>query len=214
MKSFKEIFSIGFILIGVFIYACKKDKNPPTINLVGEDVLEIRFDTTFKDPGAMANDEEDGNISGKIASNWNNVVDLKKLGTYIVTYSVEDKNSNKVSINRKVIVKLKASNFFGEYHSNYTLDGYPDSGNFTSIISHGSKQNEFTIQPFGHPQLLIPINVAGTLGTQLSINYQIGDYFIEGTGSTENNGKNISINYRIVYQNSHVSTGTETLVKK
>lgn len=201
-------------ILSIVLSACRKENSLPSLTLIGDDILEIRYDTSYTDPGAFAIDKEDGNLSDKIVSDWNSVVDLKKIGEYTVTYTVKDKKSKESFAKRKVIVKLKASNLFGEYNSNYTLNGYPDSDPFVSTIGNGNNENEFSIQPFGHPKLNILINLTGVLGTTLSIYFTTGSYFVEGVGTIENEGKNITINYRIVYQSSHISTGKQTLVRK
>lgn len=209
----KNLLFWTFIFGVLSLYACTKDNKQPIIYVKGDSVLEIRYDTIFQDPGAIAKDAKNRDISEKIVSDWDTQVNLKKLGEYTVTYSDIDKKKNEAKVTRKVIVKLKASNLLGQYNSKYTLNGYPDSDNFIASIKTGEKENEFFIQPVGHPHLTVKMALTGILGTEIGFSYAIGDYFIEGAGTIENNGKNINFNYRNTYQGSHTSTGTQTLSK-
>lgn len=79
-----------------------KDKTKPDITLVGEKEITINKGEEFKDPGAKATDNIDGDITSMIKVTGK--VDITKPGTYILTYSVSDKAGNKNSKTRKVIV--------------------------------------------------------------------------------------------------------------
>ena len=79
-----------------------KDKTKPDITLVGEKEIIINKGEEFKDPGAKATDNIDGDITSMIKITGK--VDTSKTGTYVLTYSVSDKAGNKNSKTRKVIV--------------------------------------------------------------------------------------------------------------
>ena len=71
------------------------DKTKPVITLKGAKTVTVEVGTTYKDQGATANDNYDGNITGKIKVVNN--VNTKVLGTYKVTYNVTDSNGNKAT---------------------------------------------------------------------------------------------------------------------
>lgn len=61
----------------------------PVITLVGADPLNITVGGSYTDPGATADDAEDGDITGDIVVGGD-TVDVNTVGTYVVTYDVED----------------------------------------------------------------------------------------------------------------------------
>ena len=74
----------------------------PVITLKGNNPLNLNTIALFSDPGATANDAEDGNISAAIT-----VVSTVKsqiAGNYSVTYSVEDSDGNIANAVRDVII--------------------------------------------------------------------------------------------------------------
>ena len=68
------------------------DTTKPIIKLKGGNVLS-RINKTYKDAGAKATDNYDGNITKKIVTKNN--VNTSKKGKYTVNYNVTDKNNNK-----------------------------------------------------------------------------------------------------------------------
>lgn len=79
-----------------------KDTVLPTITLVGESEISINQGTNFEDQGAKATDNIDGDITSKIVKSGS--VDTKKVGSYVITYSVTDKAGNKADVKRTVKV--------------------------------------------------------------------------------------------------------------
>ncbi len=81
------------------------DTEKPVITLKGGNELTINVDEEFKDPGATATDNKDGDLTDKIVVSG--TVDSKTAGTYTITYTVKDSAGNEASVTRKVIVKAK-----------------------------------------------------------------------------------------------------------
>lgn len=79
-----------------------KDTVLPTITLVGESEISINQGANFEDQGAKATDNIDGDITSKIVKSGG--VDTKKVGSYVITYSVTDKAGNKADVKRTVKV--------------------------------------------------------------------------------------------------------------
>jgi len=77
-----------------------KDTKPPTILIKGANPFRVEFGSTYKDLGAIAKDDTDGNIKIKTIGN----VDTTKLGTYTITYTATDNSGNKS--NKKRTVKV------------------------------------------------------------------------------------------------------------
>ena len=81
----------------------ENDTTKPVITLLGEENMTVGLDEKFKDPGASASDNVDGDITKKIKTSGK--VDTSKEGTYTITYSVSDKAGNKATKKRNVTVK-------------------------------------------------------------------------------------------------------------
>ncbi len=78
------------------------DTTKPEITLKGGAEIKLTLGTTFKDPGATAIDDVDGDISDKIEVSGE--VDSSKEGRYKLTYRVEDSAGNEAIASRVVVV--------------------------------------------------------------------------------------------------------------
>ncbi|MEZ5198519.1 MAG: DUF5011 domain-containing protein [Bacteroidales bacterium] len=90
------------ILFAFFLFACNKDKNDPVITIVGDNPLTHCVNFLYFDFGAVAYDEEDGDITDKIVTTSS--VAPSVVGTYTVKYSVEDNAGNRAEATRTVEV--------------------------------------------------------------------------------------------------------------
>ena len=89
-------------IAGVQIFA----KAVPVVTLIGDNPLTIAHGATFEDPGAVAIDKNDGDITEKIVVTGASSVNTAIPGTYTISYQVT--NSAGVSsglLNRQVIVQ-------------------------------------------------------------------------------------------------------------
>lgn len=78
------------------------DPIPPEIAIVGESYITISAGSAYHDLGAVAMDNCDGDITGRITVSGG--VDRYLPGTYYITYSVKDSYENEVSVTRTVCV--------------------------------------------------------------------------------------------------------------
>jgi uncharacterized protein (TIGR02145 family) len=78
------------------------DTTPPKIIFIMGDTLRLLTTDIFKDPGAIAVDDIDGDITKNIQKSG--TVDISTPGTYHVTYTVSDKAGNKATAVLTVIV--------------------------------------------------------------------------------------------------------------
>jgi len=98
----KNLFLI-LILSSVLFIACDKDKTPPEITLIGDEVVYTEVGQPYNDPGATAMDDEDGDLTDKIMVSSDVNVNIE--GQYVVIYSVTDRAGNDAdNKTRKVIV--------------------------------------------------------------------------------------------------------------
>lgn len=97
------------------------DNLKPTINLLGEDKVILDFNHAYKEPGFTATDNYDGDITNKVIVKNN--VNIKKPGTYKVSYKVSDSNGNFEKKERIVIVKEKTDSVVKETPKIEVIDG-------------------------------------------------------------------------------------------
>ena len=89
------------------------DHVPPTIQLIGDDYVEVDVNGTYIDQGATAID----NIDGELQVHMDNPIDVHKAGTYIITYSATDSAGNKAIVKRTVFVsKISSKNVLSAIH--------------------------------------------------------------------------------------------------
>lgn len=87
---------------GVILKPTITDNTPPIITLNGANPLTIKVGSTYREAGATARDNVDGDISSNIVIG--EAVDTNIEGTYDVIYSVRDTAGNEASITRSIIV--------------------------------------------------------------------------------------------------------------
>ncbi len=94
----------GMLIDAVSVKCVGRATNtPPTILLTGANPFEMTVNTPFIDPGATANDAEDGNLTSAIVKQG--TVNASTTGSYTLTYTVTDSGGLSASTTRTVIVK-------------------------------------------------------------------------------------------------------------
>lgn len=78
------------------------DTTKPDIKLNGETEIKLVETSNYKELGAIAIDNYDGDLSNNIVVEGN--IDTSKTGEYNLTYTVSDSSDNEATINRKIIV--------------------------------------------------------------------------------------------------------------
>lgn len=116
----------------------------PEITLKGGKEIIIMINDSFVDPGFVALDNSDGDITSLVNVTGN--VDTSKEGEYIIKYKVKDQSNNETEVERKVIViknsplnlNIKEFNLDGLFES-VTLKETSDGGDtyVNSIIFAG-----------------------------------------------------------------------------
>ncbi|MCR1900088.1 DUF5011 domain-containing protein [Irregularibacter muris] len=82
-----------------------KDITPPVLTLKGSETITIKAGENFTDPGAIARDEQDGNLTGSIKKSG--TVNTQRAGSYKIIYSVADKSGNTAQKIRTIIVEKR-----------------------------------------------------------------------------------------------------------
>lgn len=81
------------------------DNVPPEIKLNGDVEISLYVDDKYEEKGAVATDNVDGDITDKIVLEGE--VNVKKEGTYELTYTITDSSNLTSSVKRSVVVKKK-----------------------------------------------------------------------------------------------------------
>jgi hypothetical protein len=173
----RNILSLSALLVAVAIIfsSCgKEDVGAPKVSITGDNPFEIELGATFTDPGATANDEEDGDLTSKI-----NVTPLTistdKVDEITVTYKVTDKAGNDGSATRKV--RVKANKLTGLYR---VTDTYSDGETFQydqQVNTNVQGYNMLTFSQYGtYGQNALLIVTAGPTGfTASNLNFVDSD---------------------------------------
>jgi len=119
------------------------DTEAPVITLLGDATLEIEVGSDYVDEGATAEDDFDGDISTQIVVE--NLPDTSVLGTYIITYNVQDAAGNEAQeVIRAVdvvdttipVINLKGNQTETiEVNSSYVDAGATASDNYDGVIT-------------------------------------------------------------------------------
>ncbi len=109
------------------------DTEAPVITLNGDATVTVIVGDTFTDPGAQANDNVDGDLTGSITVGGD-TVDTNTIGTYIITYNVSDAAGNAAAqVTRTVNVEAPAP-----FNSGLLTNGDFESGAAPWTIGVGS----------------------------------------------------------------------------
>ena len=107
-----------------------RDNEKPTITLKGSKMIVLKVGEKYKEPGFEAYDKRDGNVTKKVIVKQN--VNSKKIGTYKIIYTVQDKSGNKMSETRSVKIIPNKIVYKEEYNN---ID------NQVRGWGHGNKKN-------------------------------------------------------------------------
>lgn len=124
----------------------------PVITLLGLNPITITQGDFYLDPGATANDHEDGDITVKIVKSGS--VDNSVIGTYTITYNVSDsKGLNAVTVTRTVnVVPAQSSN----------------KGKITFCLVLANDQNMIATSSYALPQGVFAMSLGTTTGIATS----------------------------------------------
>ena len=80
------------------------DNEKPTINLLGNNKIEVFLNDEYKEPGYEVKDNYDKDVKVTIEEE----IDTTKVGSYYIVYKAEDSSHNKTEVVRKVIVERQS----------------------------------------------------------------------------------------------------------
>jgi trimeric autotransporter adhesin len=127
---------VAFTSGALMFTGCKEDDvTPPTLTLNGDAEAFQNITDTYSDPGAMAEDDEDGDISSSITVDG--AVTNGSVGAYTLTYNVSDAAGNTASATRTVYVK--SDQLAGTYQVVDVVTGkYAGTYNYSFTVTQSS----------------------------------------------------------------------------
>ena len=194
----------------------KDDLTAPVITLDGDNPMTIDLNEVWADvdPGATANDNEDGDLSASIVVT--NTPDVDLAGEYDVLYSVTDLAGNIGTATRKVYVNNAVLNLEGVYNVLDSIIGGSNYNYTDNITASGTVNNRIFVEKFAgyvNGSVYFDIN-----GTNITIPVQTvtcgnpsADRDFSGTGTI--NGAVLTINYTELTSGTTVS-GVEIYTKQ
>jgi len=101
----RNILNLFVLILGIF-FILGSDGTPPEITIIGDNPVTIAQGETYKDAGATANDNINGNV--KVTTTGLSLVDTSTIGKYTITYTAIDLDKNKSTATRVVNVIASA----------------------------------------------------------------------------------------------------------
>ncbi|HEU4718581.1 MAG TPA: DUF5011 domain-containing protein [Bacteroidia bacterium] len=157
MKT-RMIFCSAFLSAALFFSGCRKENMPPVVTLNGDANMTSYKGDTFTDPGATANDNEEGDLTAKIQETGSVG---SGVGYYTLDYSVTDKEGSYADVQRNVTVKYKNAYLAGNY--NVTETSPFGTTNYTGMVTSGTSDNaEFVFGSTSGPDpIVVDANITG-----------------------------------------------------
>ena len=112
----------------------REDRTPPEIKLNGSDTIYLGVGASYVEPGYIAQDNCDGDITDKVQVSGS--VETYA-GTYQLIYSVSDSSANKIEVTRTIIIRnysLYNSGTIGNGVVYLTFDDGPNEGTTNVIL--------------------------------------------------------------------------------
>ena len=200
----------------LFIVGCSKDDTEaPIISLIGSNPFQLEMLQTYSEPGATAEDNEDGDISSSINIDASEI-ENRLPATYNVYYSVSDAAGNPADAIREVVVYATNDAMVDSYSvidicgTGAAADTILYQQNITATVASTITFNKFadyssntgiTATVAGNGAITLPFQPALNIGTASE------DHDFAGTGTVTLNG--FILNYTDK-NNSSIPVATST----
>jgi surface protein with Ig-like domain len=120
------------------------DITPPIITLIGNNPVSSPLNSTYVDPGAIAIDDHDGNITPYMTVSG--TVDNNLAGPYQISYMVSDSAGNTGTVMRIVYIENDADYLNGTYFTTQS----PNQPWYQSITASSTINNRIIFSKFGN----------------------------------------------------------------
>ncbi|MHC1707139.1 MAG: DUF5011 domain-containing protein [Bacteroidales bacterium] len=200
------------------MFSCKKeDKTSPSIQLTGKDTIYLNLHDTWIEPGFVATDNNDGNITGNVSVSGSVNTDI--VNVYSLEYSVSDDAGNNASVKR--LVYIKADSLQGDYTIDAVVTG-TNAGNYTYavLVIPGSEYNILQFQNFcdlgNAVKIEVLVNGSAVIIPNQTLTGVNPGYEGSITGQGSYNGadkKLLLLQYTLNYFNGGMDNGTASFTR-
>ena len=143
------LFIFSAYLLGLIVSCSSKDKTAPVLVLIGGQDYYLPLNQKFIEPGYIATDNSDGDITKRVTISKDSIK-INKVGIYTKVYTIKDKQSNVTQLTRNIHVYNESGSLGGGYIG--TLDfPYPGATPvkyYDSISVSDNINNLITIKNF------------------------------------------------------------------
>lgn len=202
------------LAVGVAVLVgCEKDKLPPIITLIGGEEVTTNLNSSFVEPGYVAEDNKDGDLTDQVVVSG--TVNTSQEGSYELNYTVKDKEGHETTVKRTVVVELTAEAYAGDFTVTHNCSfTVPLSANQTIVVKDDST---ITIQNFFSligGEVDARIDGRDVTVIEKVLGNQFVSYTINGNGTMSADGKKIEITYTILPSIASAETCTATYTRK
>lgn len=195
MRNLKSISLLTAILLIAFV-ACKKDKNPPTISILGDNPASVTVGSTYIDEGATAvnPDETSTEVTTDLSA-----INTASSGSFEVTYTAENEYGSS-SLARSVNVFIGQSNYVGTYDlsSDCGATAFPlnvaQEGVALSTSDSLQFDNFFNLAG-GTAYALINCSSISFPSQTVSLPAGIGEIIFDGSGTMNGAGTEMTVSF-------------------
>lgn len=114
MKKIAFLFVLTLVFLLLVLFKNKKEVNDyPSIELIGNNIINLKMNEDYIEPGYKATDSEDGDITKKVTVTNNINYDIP--GTYEIMYEVTNSKKRKVKIKRFVNIEIENISYKDEF---------------------------------------------------------------------------------------------------
>lgn len=218
MKKMKNLLALAIIGSVLFVSCNDEDTTKPVVTLIGASDTTIVLNSSWNDPGAIAEDDEDGVITDIQVTG---TVNVNLTGTYVITYSATDAAGNTGTATRTVRVRNTADGWAGNYSVIDEVEG--NQYTYSDIISYSQTENRYVwvtkFAFYNNGSVKFKFETPETVPTDVILPHQTvtcgtpaADRTFSGSGEATTN-ESFYINYTESTGGTSV-TGTETYTKQ
>jgi hypothetical protein len=156
---FTKNFAFAALACAFLFAGCKRDDvTAPSIVLNGNDPMQVVVGTTFTDPGVVATDDVDGDLTSDVVVSG--TVNANLVGSYVLTYTATDVAGNAGTAIRNVNVVLTRDAALGSYATTSNCPTPYDFIASTTNFTAGSTASKILISPYYYNggQLIVTID--------------------------------------------------------
>lgn len=171
MKRMKILVPALFLGAGVlFMTGCGTDDlDAPVVTLNGDNPQIIDLGDAYTEAGAIATDNEDGDISASIVTDATGV-NTAMVGKYTVTYTVVDEAGNTGTAERDVWVRATADDYVGFFTVTENCIGSIDPYEINIVKINATTVRVSNLGDFDAGETLFDMELSGDLNDVVTIN--------------------------------------------